>query len=128
MPIKWDAEMQAKLFRKIIKNAKLGKKDHEELGEYMGCSAAAIKQYIGKIQRAGPDDDPKTPTPSSPAGSDKQTPKKRTPAASGSGTGSARKRKNQAFDASNEDPFVDGSPIKRFKAEGDNGVKIEDDF
>ncbi|KAK2789329.1 hypothetical protein FQN53_002171 [Emmonsiellopsis sp. PD_33] len=123
MPIKWDAENQAKLFRRIIKNAKLGKKDHEELGDYMG------KQYIGKIQRAGPEDDPKTPAPSSPAASDKQTPKKRTPAASGSGTGSGKKRKNQASDGSNGDPFVDGSPtIKRVKEEGRNVVKVEDYF
>ncbi|KAK2751328.1 hypothetical protein FQN55_001063 [Onygenales sp. PD_40] len=94
-----------------------------------GCSPAAIKQQIGKMQKAALDEAPKTPTRSSPVAGDKQTPKKRTPPASGSGTGSAKKRKNQALDASNGDPFVDGSPtIKRVKEEGRNVGKVEDYF
>ncbi|PGH06043.1 hypothetical protein GX51_02634 [Blastomyces parvus] len=119
MKMKWDHAAEAKLLKQIIKNAKLGKKDHEELAEFMGCTPRAIKEHIASMQKAATPKDASGGSGSpSPRKNGKSTPEQRTPA--------SRKGSNKRKSASEDDEndLVDDSPLKKVKAEDSDGTKI----
>ncbi|EGC48172.1 conserved hypothetical protein [Histoplasma capsulatum var. duboisii H88] len=118
MKLKWDHATEVKLLMQIIKNAKLGKKDHEELAEYM-----AIKEHLFFMRKASLKAESSGSGPSTPEKGTgaKPTPEKRTPA---SGKLGSKKRKSAGDDDSKT--LVDESPVKQVKTECLNGIKIKD--
>ncbi|KKZ63226.1 hypothetical protein EMCG_02431 [[Emmonsia] crescens] len=119
--MKWDNATEAKLLKQIIKNAKLGKKDHEELAEFMGCTPRAIKEHISAMQKGAPNEETGSSGPSTPVKSAKSTPKKQTPASAAVG---GKKRKSTMCDDEN-DHQVDDSPVKKVKAEISNWAEVK---
>ncbi|EEQ90527.1 hypothetical protein RJZ56_005203 [Blastomyces dermatitidis] len=113
MKMKWDHATEAKLFRQIIKKAKLGKKDHEELAKVMGCTPRAIREHIIWMQKAAPKEESDDAGSPSPVKRAKTTSEKRTPASEKVGS---KKRKNTSDDDEND--LLDNSPLKKVKAEG----------
>ncbi|KAG5288118.1 hypothetical protein I7I48_10220 [Histoplasma ohiense] len=123
MKLKWDHATEVKLLMQIIKNAKLGKKDHEELAEYMGCTPKAIKEHLFFMRKASLKAESSGSGPSTPekGTGEKPTPEKRTPA---SGKLGSKKRKSAGDDDSKT--LVDESPVKQVKTEYLNGIEIKD--
>ncbi|PGH18808.1 hypothetical protein AJ79_00221 [Helicocarpus griseus UAMH5409] len=87
--------------RQIIKHAKLGKKEYEELGLFMGCTPNAIKHQVIIMQNL--------------------TPKKRTPASA-----KAKDTKRKTVDGRRRSKWLDRLyPVKKAKTEKPSGIKFE---
>ncbi|OAX84062.1 hypothetical protein ACJ72_01566 [Emergomyces africanus] len=121
--MKWDAATEAKLLKQIIKNAKLGKKDHEELAEFMGCTPRAIKEHIVVMQKPAPKHKSEDSAPSTPMKSAKGTPKKHTPVRKMAGN---KKRHSSDGEDDNDEKVLEGLLAKRVKAETSNEIEVGD--
>ncbi|OJD15677.1 hypothetical protein AJ78_04095 [Emergomyces pasteurianus Ep9510] len=122
--MKWNAATEAKLLKQIIKNAKLGKKDHEELARFMGCTPRAIREHISQMQKGAPAVESGVSAPSTPVKTAKVTPKKHTQI--GSMVGNKKRQSSNEEDDGEENGQIADRLVKRAKYERSNEVEAED--
>ncbi|OJD15678.1 hypothetical protein AJ78_04096 [Emergomyces pasteurianus Ep9510] len=131
MRMTWDPRTDAKLLRGILKYTKLGKKGHEELAAYMGCTVIAIQKRLQKLLATTPRDAPAASPPSTPVQKEKSPGGKASSAANRILTNgppdlsTPRKRKVLAEWTEEGDDSTCGSPTKRLKPGKAGKIKLE---